>query len=202
MAYIADTDFYAFSGVSATDTTVSSDEITLIIGRAQKFVEEYTGRVFESTSDNESIRYYTWRDDVEDLTLYLDDDLNTVASITAGTDTIATSDYVTEPRNDKPYYALTLKQESAKVWTDATSDGDYENAIQVNAQWAYSSTAPADIKYATLLLVRYMYNRSRLTDVTADRPVVLESGAVIQAADFPRDILAILDHYKRMEIVS
>jgi hypothetical protein len=203
MAYIADTDFYAFSGISATDATVSFDEVTLIIERSQKFIEEYTGRVFDDSA-GASTRYYTYKDDVEDMTLFLDKDLLELGtdSIVAGTDAIASTDVVFEPRNDKPYYGITLKQEATQVWTDATSDGDYENAIQVHGIWSYSSDVPNDIKYACLLMARYMFNRSRLTDVTADRPIVLESGAVIQAADFPRDILAILDHYKRMEIVS
>lgn len=204
MAYIADTDFYAFSGISATDATVSSDEVTLIIARAQKFIEEYTGRVFQSDSDGETTRYFSYSDDVKGLTLFLDDDLNTLGSdgVIAGTDSIFDSDIVYEPRSDKPYYGITLKSESPRVWTNSTSDGDYENAIQITAQWAYSSDVPKDVEYACLLLTRYFFNRSRLTDVTADRPIVLESGAVIQAADFPRDILAILDHYRRMEIVS
>lgn len=201
MAYIASSDVKQFGGIPDTDTADDA-ELTLTIARAQKFIEEYTGRVFQSDSDAEATRYYAYSDDVEGLTLYLDKDLNTVVSIVAGTDTIASSDYVTEPRSDKPYYGLTLKSESPRVWTNATSDGDYENAIQINAQWAYSSDVPKDIELATILLVKWLYKRARLSDETADRPIVLESGAIVQAADFPKDILAILNHYKRMEIAS
>ena len=194
MAYIASSDVKQYGAIPATDT-VDDAELALLIGRAQDYVEEYTGRVFEVDSDSESIRYYTASESVFHNTLWLDDDLNTVASIVAGTDTIAATEYVTEPRNDKPYFAITLKAESSADWNDPTSDGDYENAIAVNAQWAYSSDAPASIQHAMIRLVKWYYKQGRLTDETADRPIVLESGATVLPSQIPSDVTDILDHY-------
>ena len=199
--YITSSDVKQYGGIPTTDT-VDDAELTLIIARAQKYVEEYTGRVFEVDSDSEAIRYYTASEDVARNTLWLDKDLNTVASIVAGTDTIAATEYVTEPRNDKPYFGITLKAESSAEWTDATSDGDYENAIAVNAQWAYSSDAPADIKHAMIRLVKWYYKQGRITDETADRPIVLESGATVLPSQIPSDVTEILERYRYRPVGS
>ena len=201
MAYVATSDVKQYGGIPDSDS-VDDAELTLIIARVSSFIDNYTGRTFECTSDNEATRYFTYKDDVEGQTLYLDKDLNTVASIVAGTYTIASSDYVTEPRTDKPFYGITLKAESPRVWTNSTSDGDYESAIQVNAQWAYSSTAPPDIQHACIRLTKWAFKQGRITDETADRPIVLESGATVLPTSIPHDVRDILEHYRRLEICS
>lgn len=199
MAYVASSDVKQYGGVPSSDS-VDDVEITLLIGRAQKYIENYTGRVFESDSDSESTRYFTAIDDVEGRVLYLDQDLLAVATITAGqsSDTIVASDYVTEPRNDTPYFALRLKDNSDKCWDEDTSDGDYENAIVVNGQWAYSASPPADIKHATIRLVRWYYEQGRVNPQD-ERPVVLESGVTVLPAAIPSDIKEILNYYRRLE---
>ena len=201
MAYISSSDIKAWGGVPDTDT-VDDAELTLLIARAQKYVDEYTGRVFEVDSDSEATRYYTASIDVSRNTLWLDKDLNTVASVIAGTDTLASTDYVTEPRNDKPFYALTLSAQSDEDWSNPDSDGDYENAIAVDAQWAYSSTAPADIQHAMLRLTNWYYKQGRVTDETADRPIVLESGATVLPSQIPSDVKEILDRYRYRPVRS
>ena len=201
MAYIASSDVKAWGGIPATDA-IDDDELTLLIARAEAYVEEYTGRVFKSDSDAESTRNFSASRDVEGQTLWLDQDLNTVVSITAGTDSISSSDYVTEPRNDSPYYALTLKAESSLTWDEPTSDGDYENAISISGQWAYSSDVPKDIEWAMVGLVKWLYNRGRMSDASAARASVLESGAVMSPAEVPRDIQHILNRYRYMPVRS
>jgi hypothetical protein len=203
MAYIASSDVKAWSGVPDTDTADDA-ELALLIARAQKYIDEYTGRVFESTSDNEQTRYFTAAIDVEGATLWLDKDLNSLGSngIIAGTDTLASTDYVTEPRSDKPYYALTLTDNTPEEWGNSNSDGDYENAIQISGQWAYSSAAPADIQYAALRLTKWYYKQGRLTDETADRPIVLESGATVLPSQIPADVKEILDRYRYRPVRS
>ena len=195
MAYIASSDVKAWGGVPDTDA-VDDAELTLIIARAQAFVDEYTGRVFETDTDALSTRYYT-TEDVEGRVLWLDKDLNTVGTdgITAGTDALASTDYTTMPRNESPYYGIKLTGNTPEIWTNTTSDGDYEDAIQVHGQWAYSSDAPADIQHAMLRLTKYYYNQGRLTDETANRPIVLESGATVLPGTVPNDIVKILDRY-------
>jgi len=202
MAYILSSDVKAWGGVPDTDS-VDDAELTLIIARAQKFVDEYTGRTFECSTDNLSTRYYT-TEDVGGMVLWLDRDLNTIGSdgITAGTDALASTDYTTMPRNDSPYYGIKLTGNTPESWDNTTSDGDYEDAIQVHGQWAYSSDAPADIQHAMLRLTKYYYNQGRLTDETANRPIVLESGATVLPGVVPVDITSILDLYKYRPVRS
>ena len=195
MAYIASSDVKAWGGVPDSDT-VDDAELTLIIARAQKFVDEYTGRVFECSTDVLSTRYYT-TEDVEGSILWLDKDLNTIGTdgITAGTDALASTDYTVMPRNESPYYGIKLTDNTPEIWGNTTSDGDYEDAIQVHGQWAYSSEAPADIQHSMLRLTKYYYNQGRLTDETANRPIVLESGATVLPGQIPIDITKSLDRY-------
>jgi hypothetical protein len=196
MPYLTSTDVKSYGAIPASDTQDNA-ELVLLIARAQQYIETYTGRIFMVSSDTESTRYYESSRDVDGLTLYLDNDLNTLGSngIIAGTDTLASTNFYYEPRNDKPYHAITLRGNAGSVWTNATSDGDYENAIQVHAQWAYSSDVPADIQHALIRLVKWYYKQGRVTDETADRPIVLESGATVLPAEIPSDILAILKKY-------
>ncbi len=203
MAYIGSSDLKAWGGVP--DTDVSDDaELALIIARAQKYVETYTGRVFECDSDGETTRYYTAALDVSQNTLWLDKDFNTVSStgIIAGTDTLTSTDYVLEPRNDTPAYAITLTAQTDLDWGNPSSDDDYENAISVDAQWAYSSDAPADIQQAMLRLVKWYYKQGRVTDETADRAIVLESGATVLPSQIPSDVTEILDRYRYRPVRS
>ena len=203
MAYIASSDVKAWGAVPDTDTADDA-EITLLIARAQAYIDEYTGRTFEADTDNLATRYYSLSRDVTRGTLWLDKDLNTVGSdgVVAGTDSLSSSDYVTLPRNDKPYYALQLTANTPLDWGDPTSDGDYENAISVHGQWAYSSDCPADIQFAMLRLVKWYYNLGRLSDDTANRPIILESGATVLPGTIPADILEILDRYKYRAVRS
>lgn len=203
MAYIASSDIKAWGGVPDTDT-VDDPELTLLIARAQQFVDTYTGRTFECSTADETTRYFSASLDVSRNTLWLDQDLNTVGSdgIVAGTDSIASTDYVTLPRNDKPYYAIELTANTPQDWGDPTSDSDYENAISVHGQWAYSSVAPADIQFAMLRLVKWYYNQGRLTDETASRPIVLESGATVLPGTIPADVIDILDRYRYRPVRS
>jgi hypothetical protein len=195
MAYIGSSDVKAWGGVPDTDT-VDDAELTLLIARAQAFVDEYTGRVFESDTDTQSTRYYT-TEDVEGPMLWLDMDLNTIGTdgITAGTDALASTDYTVVPRNESPHYGIKLTANTPEIWSNTTSDGDYEDAIQVHGQWAYSSAAPADIQHAMLRLTKYYYNQGRVTDETANRPIILESGATVLPGVVPVDITGILDRY-------
>jgi hypothetical protein len=191
MAYCAASDVIEYGNYA------TSDDETLIgnlIVRAQAIIDLYTDKIFESDSDSEATRYFTSEDDVDGATLYLDRDLVAVASITTGETTLSASDYVTEPRNDTPYYGITLKGNSSVSWGDPTSDSDYENNIQVLGQWAYSSTPPADIKHATIRLTRWLY-KQRDTDADLDRPMLTNTGITIMPSQLPKDVLEIIMKY-------
>ena len=190
MAYIATSDVREYSGFPASDTA-DCDLISNLITRATGIIELYTDRVFEAASDT---RYYDAIEDVDGQYLYLDKDLAVITTITNGNGVVITSDnYVTEPRNDTPIFAIRLLDSSSDDWTYAT---DSQNAISVLGDWGYSAAPPAEIKHACIRLVMWMY-KQRNTDEAADRPIVFESGVTVMPPRLPADVVAVLDRYKR-----
>lgn len=190
MAYIATSDVREYSGFPATDTT-DCDLISNLITRATGIIELYTDRVFEMSSD---VRYYDAIEDVDGQYLYLDRDLAEITAIVNGNGvTVATTEYVTEPRNDTPFYAIRLLDSSSDDWTYTT---DSQNAISVDGKWGYSTTVPAEIQHACVRLVMWMY-KQRNTDEAADRPVVFDTGITIMPPRLPADVVEVLNRYKR-----
>lgn len=202
MAYIAASDYHSYGNIPGTDN-VDDAELALLIARATTIIDQYTGRHFEtdSTATCEYTRYYSAAD-VDGQILYLDKDLAdfaTASAIVAGAQAITSSNFVTLPSVDKPYYAIQLKANCPYAWDDATSDGDYENNIAIGGQWGYSTAAPNDIKHAALRLVRWLYQQARVNP-QEDRPIVLQSGTTVMPARIPSDITAILDSYRKVNI--
>ena len=68
------------------------------------------------------------------------------------------------------------------------------DSISIIGKWAYSTTAPADVKQACIRLASYMYRQkdAQMYDVTA-----IEAGVVIRPFGMPPDIKAILKPYVR-----
>jgi len=144
------------------------------------------GRVLQ-----ERVGGYGWQ-----RTLYLDEDLCQITQVVNGDGTVVPpSAYVTEPRNAKPWYALTLKESSGLVWTYQT---DVENAIQVTGRWAYSVTPPEDIRMATLQLATYFYRRRGAENAGADQPQVSPSGVVLFPAGMPAIVTQVLGQYQKL----
>lgn len=175
------------------DDTLLSNCITAAIGFCEG--PEGAGRRFEVTADStrrfDAIRDVdqTWR------RLWLDDDLCQITSITNGDGvTVSTSDYVTDPRNETPYYALTIKLSSSVVWTYSNAP---ENAIAIVGRWGYSTAAPADIAQAVLELAAFEYRR-RSTSSNSDQQVVTASGSVIVPSSVPKNIMTVFTHYRRL----
>jgi hypothetical protein len=174
--------------------TLATDDalLTAFIARAQAWVESYCGQIFEAAAD--STRKFDSRADVEGDVLYLDYPLAAITSITNGDGVaVASTEYVTEPRNHIPYHRIRLLRSKAKYWTYLT---DPEGAISITGKWAYGLAAPADIVQATERLAAYMYRQkdSQVFDVTADA----ETGQLIIPKGIPADVKQILQPYRRM----
>lgn len=196
MAYCAASDILAYGNFPSTD---SVPILSPLIVRAQSIIDSYTGRTFEYTStDGGSNRSFDVNDLSDDgVTLFLDKDIGgSIASITVGSDTVASTGYTTWPRNDKPIYAIRLKDNSSNSWDTMTSDGDWENAIVIKAEWCYSTVAPADITHACVRLAYYLY-KQRETDADLDRPLLTNDGVTIMPAKLPADVTQILNRYRR-----
>lgn len=177
------------------------DDVLLqaLMTSAIAYIESPSGadRRFNVTADT-TRRFDAYRD-VKDngRTLKIDDDLCQITSVTNGDGaTISASDYVTEPRNRAPYYALTLKlTTTAPVWTWSTAP---EDSIVIVGRWGYSTTPPADIAQAFKAMVAYFYRR-RSSSGSQDGTVVAE-GIVITPATMPKDIQGVLMAYRRRYI--
>ena len=190
--YIDATVLKEYGGVSgAADNAL----ITALITRAQKYIESYTGRTFEASTN--TTRRFTIGEDTDGRLLYLDNDLCSIDAIVTNADgasqtTLTASEYVTHPRNITPYYAIELLPSGNKSWeyTD-----DPQMGITVSGKWAYSTSAPDDIKHACVRLVNYFYHQkdSGVYDVTA----IPDAGVITVPQGIPRDIKIILDTYKR-----
>jgi len=171
-----------------------SDDVILqsLINAASAWIDATCHRVFAASAN--TTRYFDAEKDVEGQTLHLDYDLCAINSVTNGDGTtVSASEYVTEPRNYAPYYALTLKASSTVAWTYSTTP---ENAIAISGKWAWSVEAPDQIKHACNRLAAWMY-RQRDNPADMSNTVRSESGVYLVPSKMPSDVAAMLSPYIR-----
>jgi hypothetical protein len=155
--YTTVTDVQAYLGIATgTDDAL----ITQLIVHAQAAIDTRTRRTFEGSAED---RTFDATADVEGAVLwvYSAGDLASIVTVANGNgDSVASTAYVTEPRNavakGKPIIGLRLKTNSAVYWR-TTNGGVPEDAITVNGIWAYSATAPSDIELATKAMAAAYY---------------------------------------------
>jgi hypothetical protein len=187
MAYATIAEVKAYLGI---DGSADDALLTALLPRAQKWLEDEIGAVFEASAD--STRYFDAVADVDGRRLWLDTFLYSITSITNGDGVVVTAgQYVTEPRNAAPYHAITLRSNSGVSWT---YDDDPENAIAIAGRWAYSASAPADIVHATVRLCGFLYRQkdSQVFDVTSSP----EMGTITIPRGTPADVWAIIRLYR------
>lgn len=185
MAYTDASALKLYLGISTTD-----DDTLLgaLIARAQAIIDAHTGRTFEAATD--TTRYFG-ADAVCGRTLYLDKDLCAITTITNGDSVAVTSgDYITQPRNDKPWFSLVLKSDSDVAWN--TSDGE----IAIAGKWAYMATADAAIQHITIRLASWLY-RQKDNHADMDRAAVVGDMTILPAR-LPKDIEDALLPYRRI----
>lgn len=176
-------------------STDNDSDLSDLLTRASGMVDLITGLSFSTDTD---LRRYDADRDVDGRTLYLDCDLHTITTITNGDGAaLNDTDYVTEPRNDTPYYAITLKSAINKVWEHDT-DGDPEDAISVDGAWGFvdSDNTPSEIVHATMRLALILYDLPRSGGAEFDRPLITSEGIVIGSQQLPHDLATILRHYR------
>jgi len=186
MAYCSVVDVKNYLGITeSTDDVLIADKVEA----AQAAIDAYTHRTFEASAD--STRYFdAVGRHIMGRTLYLDADLCSITTVTNGDDVvISSSEYTTRPKNETPYYAIKILGSSGKLWTYAD---DYEDAISITGRWAWSTTAPDDIKDACVRWASYKYRQkdAQMYDVTA-----IEAGVVVRPFGVPPDIQAMLAPY-------
>lgn len=190
MAYCTATQVKTYKGISSTDDDSLLGDLII---RAQAMIDAYCHRTFEASTD--TTRYLNAVRDVDGRTLWLRDDCVSITSITNGDGiAVASSEYVTMPRHDTPYYAVRLLASSLTRWTYS---GDPENAIAVTGKWAYSVSAPSDVVQACIHLTLWLYD---LRDTTPDvlRGRISPDGTVLLPMAWPDIVRALLAPYRRM----
>ncbi len=177
-------------GVTGTnDDTLIGDKIV----SATIAINTHTNRNFEVQTN--TTRNFDSYEDVDGLTLFVDRDLCEINSVTNGDSTTVTAaQYVTEPRNTAPFYAIKLKASKSLSW-ETDSAGDSEDAIAISGKWGYSKTPPQDIKQACIRLAAYFFRQkdSQVFDVTATP----ELGQITIPQGMPADVRILLRSYRR-----
>lgn len=189
MAYATAAQVKAYLGITGTG---DDDLIADLVQRATAAIETYTNREFEAARDTTRTLDAIGRH-VEGYTLYLDRDLCQITTVTNGDGTtVSSSNYVTIPRNDTPYYGIQIKRTAGVVWTYST---DWEGAISITGRWGYSVEPPADIVQACVRLAAFMY---RQKDAPIMAATAIEAGVVVRPEAMPADVRAALMPYKRL----
>lgn len=175
------------------DTTTDDGQLTKAITEAQKSIDTYCKRTFEASAN--TTRYFDANENVNGRTLYLDYDLCQITSITNGDGTtVSSTDYTTNPRNFTPWCEIKLKLNSNIAWT---YDDTPEDAIVIVGRWAFSITAPDDIKHACTRLAAWYYRQRDTSSTAAEAPILTNSGAVVMPSKMPSDVTDILSKYVR-----
>ena len=194
MAYASVAQLRAYMGLDVND---DDPLLESLLTRAQFAIDNYTHRTFEAAAD--TTKLFDAEQDTSDHYMVLDWtpyvlDLCQITTVINGDGTsISASSYVTNPRNQTPWYGLRFKLNSGLYWT---FDQDPENAISITGRWAYSVTAPADIVHATVRMATYMYRQkdANTFDVTA----IPGAGVIEVPQGIPRDVGKLLEPYRRL----
>lgn len=187
MNYATTEEFKAMIDTTTTDL-VDDAFIGKLIAGASHYIDTYTGRTFYPR--NETRKFDTERTD----TLYLDDDLLTVTSITNGASgALSAGTYVLLPTNLSPKHSIKLK---SGAW-DVDASGDDEEAIAIAGTWGYSAACPDDIRQACLSISLNWY-RKRYGGGTDGAATITGAGVVITPNDIPKDAASILALYQRI----
>jgi len=168
--------------------------LTILVAAAKQQIETYCHRTFEASATASTKHFDAIRDIDNEGYLLISEDLASISAITNGDGVvIAETDYVTAPSNHAPYYAIKLKQGASTRWTHTDSP---ENAIAINGKWGYATTCPADIKQAIVRLTAYMYAQKDASSF--DTTMFPGEGVMTVPSGIPKDVLQIIDGYKRL----
>lgn len=195
MAYCTLSDVKILELGIPTGTTGDDAIIALKILAAQAFIDVYTRRTFEAAAA--TIRYYSI-DDTAGRDLLLDTELAEAPTLVrtnldgASIVTVPSTDYVTLPRNKTPYYGIRITGVSPYYWR-YSRDGN--KAAEITGKFAFSITAPDDIKQACIRLAGFLYRQkdSSVYDVTAS----LETGQMVIPKGTPQDVVNILNNRRK-----
>ena len=168
-----------------------SDQIDSWIEVVSKDIENYTKRVFTTTTEDRLFEGNGKR------TLWIDDAqaINTVerADEYYGETFSEITDYITRPNNEKPITQVELKD----TWFYKGKQN-----IKINADWGYSETTPVDIEFAATVLVAGIINSNRNAEGMESEKIgdySIKYSTKQQEEDYQKAI-SILDSYTKYEL--
>lgn len=184
--------FKEIAGLSGTDD--DDFVINQFLDTAIQTIEDMTRRQFGVSA--ESTRYYDPRIDTDGLyrTLYLDEDLASLTSITNGDGTsIATDQVLLLPLNDSPKQQIQIKESSTARWTWST---DPENSVAITGVWGYSTDVPWGVYQAVIRLASFFYYQKD-TSLDVDRPILTANGLYLPSR-IPSDVQSLIYPYSKL----
>ena len=192
------------------EDVVDDDILSEKISAAQRLIEQVCNRQFEASTDETRFVDYSSHT-IQGRSLLLPWDVCRITQIVNGDGEVVPVDaYVTTPRLRTveageslmvdvpqwwPWYAITLKASSGLRWT---YEEDREEAIRITGRFAFSETAPPNVRSATVRLAYWLYQQR---DVATDLPVVGVSrqiGVVLTPSTLPQDVAQRLKGLKRV----
>jgi hypothetical protein len=174
------------------DITGTGDDAlgALLVNRVTDAIDRYCRRRFRAVTATRTF------DVPAGDTLFLDDDLLSVTTLTNGDGNVITSaSYVLLPKNKSPKYAIRLKENTSTVWEGSTTT-DYQ-AISVAGPWGYSTTPADDIVQAAVRWAAWLYRQRDGAFGQTARPDI---GVIETPLALPVDIERLLKPYKRWRI--
>jgi hypothetical protein len=181
--YVTTADFKAYALPERGTDSNDDDVITAIIEGVSRGIDQICHRRFYCDTADETRVYDTPKDRIAGV-LYLDTDLLSITTLTNGDGSVITSgQYVLEPYNTTPKFAIKIRPTVAVAWRD--NGGDTLGAISVQGQFAYSSTPPAAVREACKIWAKNEY-KSRFGDNSGGMVQVTAAGVVITPESIPQ----------------
>ena len=155
--------------------TLGSDPafVLALIDAVSNAIDRYTHRTFQGSQSN---RLFDAVADVEGRTLwvYQEGDLAPTSAsieiINGNSASIASGDFVTEPRNAfaraVPIIGFKIKDAAATYWRYTTTP---EDSIIVRGVWAYSATPPADVIQAAKIMLGVFWSQKGAENIQSIR---------------------------------
>ena len=162
-----------------------------LVTRASAMIDRYCRRVFTAAS---ATRLF---DVPHGATLFLDEDLVSVTTLTNGDGTvIASTDYVLKPNNITPKFAIKLRETASTGWRGSSTTGEYQ-AISVLGSWGYSASPPDDVVQAAVRLTAWIYRQRDAPFGQTARP---EIGVIETPLSMPPDVVKILAPFVKARV--
>lgn len=159
-----------------------------LVSRASAMIDQFCRRRFAQWT---ATRLY---DVPSGVTLWLDEDLLAVTTLTNGDGaTLTSSEYLLLPTNMIPRYGIRLRSGSAWV---GGSTGD-EQAISLTGTWGYSSSPPDDVVQAAVRLTAWIYRQRDAPFGQTARP---EIGVIETPLSMPPDVVRILAPFVKARV--